>query len=162
VPEIETLLLANHAEVVNGLLYVHGGGWSHHWRAVTAGAPTAPSQIAVAATFLLDPTERGGAQPFSIAIRDEAGEEVVRADGSFEVGRDEPRTRTPERRRLAFAANIGVAFPHEGRYTVTAEAMGNPPAVVEFWVHDGPPGAGSAPAPGGDAPAPPAGTGGYI
>jgi hypothetical protein len=155
-PEVETLMLANHAEVVNGLLYVHGGGWSHHWRGgVAPGQPHPPSQMAIAATFLLDPSEAAPNQPFAIRIRDEAGVEILRADGSFEVEAAEQASRS-ERRRLAFAANVGVAFPHEGRYTVSAEAMGHPALTVELWVHDG--GPTGVPT----VPEPPRTTGGYI
>jgi hypothetical protein len=156
-PEVEMLMLANHAEVLNGLLYVQGGGWTHHWRpAVGPGQPPPASQIAVAATFILDPTETAASQPFSIRIRDDGGEEVVRADGNFEVGGDRPRT--PEHRRLAFGANMGIVFPHEGRYTVAAEAMGYPALTVEFWVHD----TAQASSEGEPASGPPPSTGGYI
>jgi hypothetical protein len=155
-PEVEMLMLANHAEVVNGLLYVHGGGWSHHWRGpAPPGQPRPPSQIAIAATFLLDPAEAAPSQPFAIRIRDEAGVEILRADGSFEVAAAEPASGR-ERRRLAFAANVGVVFPHEGRYTVSAEAMGRPALTVELWVHDDGPAGGPA------VPEPPRTTGGYI
>jgi hypothetical protein len=155
-PEIETLMLANHAEVVNGLLYVHGGGWTHHWRGVALqGQQRPPSQIAIAATFLLGPDEAAPSQPFAIRIRDETGVEILRADGSFEVGAAEASSR-PEHRRLAFAANVGVVFPHEGRYTVSAEAMGSPALEVELWVHDAGPGAPAT------QPKPPHTTGGYI
>jgi hypothetical protein len=158
-PEVEMLMLANHAEVLNGLLYVQGAGWTHHWRAALApGQSPPPSQIAIAATFILDPTETAPSQPFTIRVRDEEGEEILRADGNFEVGGDRPRV--PEHRRLAFGANVGIVFPHEGRYTVAAEAMGYPALTVEFWVHDAAAGEGrpeAAPIPG-----PPRTTGGYI
>jgi hypothetical protein len=158
-PEVEMLMLANHAEVLNGLLYVQGGGWSHHWRPMLApGQPPPPSQIAIAATFILDPTESATSQPFTIRVRDEGGEEILRADGNFEVGGERPRA--PEHRRLAFGANVGIVFPHDGRYTVAAEAMGHPALTLEFWVHDAQPDEGR---PGGDpAPEPPRTTGGYI
>ncbi len=155
-PEIEMLMLANHAEVVNGLLYVHGGGWTHHWRgAAPPGQPRSPSQVAIAATFLLDEAEGAPSQPFAIRIRDEGGDEILRADGIFEVAAAEAASRS-ERRRLAFAANVAVVFPHEGRYTVSAEAMGSPALTVELWVHEGGPTSGPP------APEPPRTTGGYI
>ena len=49
--ELEILMLANHAEAANGLLYVLGGGWTHHWRPPPPSeGPVQPSTIDIHAT----------------------------------------------------------------------------------------------------------------
>ncbi len=153
--QVETLMLANHAEALNGLLYIHGGGWSHHWRPVTAGH-TPPSQFAIAATFLIEPAELG--RDFQVVFRivSEQGEEVMKAEGPLQSagrpGANDTYT------RAAIAVNANVVFPHEGSYTMsTAIGEGGTSAVV-FWVHD------QSPSDGGSAPSDPdAGTtSGYL
>jgi len=138
--KVETLMLANHAETLNGLLYLHGGGWSHHWRhAPEPGQPPAPSQFAIAATFLLDPPESGGRQPFVLRVASGKGEEILRADGALESGSRPAPSIGESRFRAAVALNANVLFPHEGIYKLTAEIGGRSGPAVDFWVHDQPP-----------------------
>jgi hypothetical protein len=152
--QIETLMLANHAESLNGLLYVHGGGWSHHWRpGPTDQAP--PSQFAIAATFLLEPTEAQAEQTFALVVTDTAGNELMRADGNLGAN---PAAGSGPAQRTSVALNATMVFPTEGAYTLTAEIAGAPGRTLAFWVHDQPDqGADSPPDTGYDAP-----TGGYL
>lgn len=152
--QIETLMLANHAESVNGLLYVHGGGWSHHWRPPLA-ADNPPSQFAVAATFLLEPAEARTETAFTFAIVDASGNEVMRADGNLAAN---PGAPSGPQLRTSVALNAAMAFPVEGAYTLSAEISGAAGKSLLFWVHDQPPPDGtelSTEPPG-------AGTGGYL
>src|SRR5438128_8666025 len=83
--ELEILMLANHAEAANGLLYVLGGGWTHHWRPPPPSeGPVQPSTIAIAAAFLIGRAESQD-HPFSLRIEGEGGEEILRMEGSFRV-----------------------------------------------------------------------------
>lgn len=133
--EVENLMLANHAESVNGLLYLHGGGWSHHWRLVPPpNEPMPPSQFAVAVTFLVEPDEIEGQHPFVITVRAESGEDVVRAEGT--IGPLPPAQGGGEIYRSSVALNASVPFPREGAYTLTAEIAGRMGPAVGFWVHD--------------------------
>lgn len=131
--EIETVLLANHAEAVNGLLYLSGGGWSHHWRGPRQEGQPMPSQIAFAATITAGADEPPGTIPFSFRITTANGNEVIRADGSLTIG---PGDSTSVR-RVPVVANVGIAFPEEGHYRLTVE-IPNSTRSVEFWVHDQP------------------------
>lgn len=143
---IENLMLANHAESVNGLLYVHGGGWTHHWRGADAGEHA--SQLAVAATVLLE----GEAEvPFVVIVRAAGGDEVLRADGMLHGSAGGPG----EQVRTGIALNASVIFPGEGAYELTAEIGGQAGPVVGFWVHDRVPDPGSPDTE-------PGGTAGYL
>ncbi len=145
---VETLMLANHAEALNGLLYVHGGAWSHHFRsAPSPGAEQAPSQIALAVTCLFSPEETGKDHTITLRIVSAEGQEVLRASGPLtvpQIGPDEPIS------RAALAMNATLVFPSAGAYKASAELTDGGPSTVDFWVHDQLPSA-SAPEPFGGA-----------
>jgi hypothetical protein len=139
VAEIESLMLANHAEVANGLLYVLGGGWTHHWRPpASAGTPPQPSLLAVAATFLVGPEEPKREHAFTLRIASDRGEEVFNITGSLSL--DGRSTDEPFAVRSAFAANANIVFTAEGRYTLAGALNGETQRLVHFAVHDRPPG----------------------
>ena len=147
--ELEILMLANHAEAANGLLYVLGGGWTHHWR------PPPPPQgqvqastIAIAAAFLIRRAESPD-HPFSLRIEGDGGTEVLRMEGSFRVG--DPQAAVDFPARNVFAANANVVFASAGAYRLVGEVDNGTPRIVTFWVHDGMP-RPEAPAPGDSAP----------
>ena len=153
--QVETLMLANHAEALNGLLYVHGGGWSHHWRAVNEGQPP-PSQFAIAATFLIDPSELGRDFPVVFRIVSDEGEEILKAEGPLQAAGKMGPGETYS--RAAIAVNANVVFPHEGAYTISTSIGETGGSGVVFWVHDqAPPGAHPA-----DPDSDPGATGGYL
>ncbi|MFN2590669.1 MAG: hypothetical protein ABR518_07850 [Actinomycetota bacterium] len=132
--EVETVLLANHAEAVNGLLYLAGGGWTHHWRGVPQpGQPMPPSTVAFASTITAPATEPPAAIPFTVRITGADGAEVMRAEGTLSLGAGD----SVSTKRAAFAGNFGIAFPADGRYELTVEIPGSRRSV-EFWVHDQP------------------------
>jgi len=153
--QVETLMLANHAEALNGLLYIHGGGWSHHWRPVTEGQ-TPPSQFAIAATFLIEPSEVG--RDFQVVFRivSDGGEEVMKAEGPLQTAGKSGNADTYT--RAAIAVNANVVFPHEGAYTISTAIGEGGGSAVMFWVHDQPPGGTQAADPDPDA----GSTGGYL
>ena len=137
--ELEILMLANHAEATNGLLYVLGGGWTHHWRPPPPPRDQGqgqPSAIAIAAAFLIDGAE-DAEHPFSLRIEDAAGSDVLRAEGSFRVGDPQAAAEFPTRN--VFAVNASVVFVGAGAYRLVGEVDHGTPRVVPFWVHDGMP-----------------------
>jgi len=141
VAEVESLMLANHAEALNGLLYIAGGGWSHHWRGPRPPGQPMPSQIAFAATITAPATEQVGEIAFTVRISGGEDSEVMRADGTMNIGPGDDRSI----KRAALAGNFGIAFPADGRYELSVEIPGSRRSV-EFWVHDQPmPEAGQPP-----------------
>lgn len=144
--QVETLMLANHAEAVNGLLYIHGGGWTHHWRgAEIPDQARPPSAIAVAVTFVVPSKEAARPHPFVLAIRPPAEDEadVFRVEGSFAVT---PGSGSAEEfHRNCLAVNLSVTFPTEGRYVLSCELPGQGRRESVFWVHDQQPGAPTQP-----------------
>jgi hypothetical protein len=84
-----TLLLADAAEAVNGKLYIIGGGWS-----VCGPGPT-PMAIAMKIDVPWDQTNKPHSWQLSLLSADgeivtvptPEGDQAVRIDGNFEVGR---------------------------------------------------------------------------
>ncbi len=84
-----TMLLADHAEAVNGKLYINGGAW-------TWVGPT-PQPFAIALVFEVPWDQANEKQHFTLELVDadgaplmvsgDSGEEPLRLEGEFEVGR---------------------------------------------------------------------------
>lgn len=103
-----TLLLADFAEVLNGKLYVMGGGWTE-----TGPAP-APSALAAIVEVGWDETNREHRLLFELVDSDNhavmvptpKGQEPLRIEAQFNVGRP-PQAKPGSSFNLPFAVNIG-------------------------------------------------------
>lgn len=115
-------MLANHAEVVNNLAYVHGGGID------TVNVPSLPGPFtgAILLRFLLHRTEMSQPHKIEIRIQMADGQEVVKLDATIMpqpnaalalgVGVFSP---------TYLALNIaGLQLPKEGSYSVEILADG--------------------------------------
>lgn len=136
-PRIENLILANHVEAVNGLLYIAGGGWTDHWRPAPPG-PGQPvvSHLGVGVTVLVPWTASGG-QPYqlSVAIEDGAGNQVAGMATQLSSTRP-PGLPTGADLRTVLALALNLVFPQAGEYRVVATLAGQQPRAVDFRVHD--------------------------
>jgi hypothetical protein len=120
VPEIEYVTVADHAEAINGKLYMHGGGWSDIVRPVGPDSQPAIVHFAIAASILVGWNETNRRFPLTITIVHEDGDELAKIGAQVEAGRPPGITPgTDFRNFLAVQANI--AFPKTGRYDVRAE-----------------------------------------
>ncbi len=133
-PEIEFILLANHAEARDGLLYVMGGCWTDHWRDRQDGSPPPISHFGIGVAILLpwDETNR----PYHLVLRLETddGKEVAKMDADLTMGR--PAELTPgSTQRAVLAINVDMQFPAPGGYRVLGE-LGAQRKAVAFRVHD--------------------------
>ncbi len=110
---LEFAILADHAEIVNGKLYLMGGGWDTY---SAAGAPLHLS-LAVALGVRVGWEETNRPVPVTIRIEDDDGKELIRADGTLNVGR--PPHLPPGSAQLAqMAATLPVTFAAFGGYRV--------------------------------------------
>jgi hypothetical protein len=137
VANIEFLILANHAEAKNGLLYLLGGGWTDHWRKIAPNAPVPVSHfgIGVAVNVPWDDTNR----PHRLTIRMETddGKELAKIEGDVNVGR--PPTLPPgSDQRAILAFNVDTQWPAPGGYRIVSWLSSNPEnlTAVKFRVHD--------------------------
>lgn len=103
-----TLLLADWAEVLNGKLYVMGGGWTE-----TGPAPT-PSALAAIIEVDWDETNIEHKLTFTLVDGDDqpvmvstpTGHQPLRIEANFNVGRP-PQVKPGSSFNLPFAVNIG-------------------------------------------------------
>ncbi len=135
-PEIEFLILADHAEVVNGKLYMMGGGWSDLQRVPTAeGQPPPPSHLSVAVSVLVGWNETNRTHHLRLTIEnDDATQKLAELEGDIEVGRP-PGIPPGSDQRAMLAVSAGVAFPGPGTYRVVA-TLADKARSVTFRVHD--------------------------
>jgi len=140
VTEIEFLILANHAEVRDGLLNLLGGGWTDHWRRIGPGGPP-NSHFGIGVGVRIDWNDTN--RPHHITLRFETsdGKTVAKIEGDMEVGR--PAGLQPGSSQLAaLAFNLDTRWPSAGTFRVTAR-LGDKAETekeVTFRVHDQQPG----------------------
>lgn len=137
---IDFVVLANHVEAGNGLLYISGGGWTDHHRVVHEGR-VPPSHFGIAVSVCIPWTATN--VPHSIVIRvedDDATTTVIRSEAQLSVGR--PAALPPGAEQHAFVAvNVDTVFPRAGGYRVVAALDEDAGASADtrswaFRVHD--------------------------
>ncbi|HEX6796398.1 MAG TPA: hypothetical protein VF116_01650 [Ktedonobacterales bacterium] len=116
---IDFVMLANHVEAGNGLLYISGGGWTDHHRVIQNGR-VPPSHFGIAVSICIPWTATN--VPHSMVIRiedDDASTTVVRSEAQLSVGR--PAALPLGAEQHAFVAiNVDTVFPKAGGYRVVA------------------------------------------
>ncbi len=135
-PEIENLILANHVEVVNGLLYISGGGWTDHWRPAPAlSGPPIISHLGVAVTLVVPAAAPPVPQQLTVAIADDQGRQVAGLQTMINQAR--PTGLGPDQeQRIALALSFNIVFPAAGLYHLAATLGISAPRTLAFRVHD--------------------------
>lgn len=130
----EWILLADHADVANGKLYLNGGGWEN----LTVNQPlpiSHPCGIAVA--FSIPWNETNQKHPMAIALADEDGREFVTVEGELEVGRP-PGIPLGQAQRIQMAVNLLIQIEKLGAYVVSTRLHGQPSSAITFRAIAGP------------------------
>lgn len=122
---IESLILANHVESVNGLLYISGGGWTIHNRNVPLGGPPPVSHIGLAIIVAIPWHETNRMHGLVIEFRDEDAQSVIASiNAQLNVGR--PPTLHPGTIQYpTIGLPMEIVFPHPGGYEIVARIDGN-------------------------------------
>jgi len=126
--KLDLMMLANHAEVQNGLMYVSGGGWDTiNVQAPTQGVP--PDVFTVMQGFLLvkllfHPTETDREHEFRIAVMDSDGKELAGTQGSFRVDRDHDLPGGWLQNVNIVLPVTGIPLPGPGRYEINLNVDG--------------------------------------
>jgi len=133
--KLEWMMLANHAEVANDLLYISGGGWD----TIQVGGqlPGAPEGIVgamlghLAIRLLFHVTETDRTHTFQLSIMAEDGQQIANLEGEFPVATN-PNVPPGwlQNVNLVFPM-AGLLLPHEGLYTINFNVNGQ-------WVGDRP------------------------
>lgn len=142
--EPDYLLLADRAEVVQGKLYLIGGGWD---RLGLSGLP-GPADFDLAVGVLVGYHETNSRHRLELQLEDEDNKVVigpVRAE--FELGRP-PGLRDGSSQRFQMVLRGPFTLPHPGAYHWALSLDGERRALTSFLVEKVqlPPGAAPAPA----------------
>ena len=119
---LDYMLVADSAQVLDGKLFVLGGGWDRLLVPELPGRPALPFSVAVGIVIPWDLTNRTFAFSLELADADGAVIDDLVA-GEFEVGRP-PGLRPGTSQRFQIAGPAGPEFPGEGRYVVQCRVNG--------------------------------------
>jgi hypothetical protein len=123
--EIAHALLADYAEIVNGKLYLMGGGWDRYFAATTP----VQMRVAIVVGVRISWDETNKPVPVHVYVEDDDGKELVHIEGAVNVGR--PPQLPPGSDQLAqMCANLALGIPAHGGYRARIIA-GEPPGSVE-------------------------------
>lgn len=121
---IESLILANHVESVNGLLYISGGGWTNHSRFVAPGSPPPISHLGLAIIIAVPWHETNRMHSISVELRDEdAKAALATINAQINVGRP-PILRPGTIQYPTIGLPVDLVFPHAGGYEIIARVDG--------------------------------------
>lgn len=139
-PTIESLMIANHAETREGLLYLSGGGWSDHWRGTAASNQPGQgpvSHFGIAVSILVGWNETNRRHRVDIRVESEdGGDPLAKVEADLEMGRP-PGAAVGGDQRAMMALNVDTVFPRAGGYRIVAEIPAHQQTKsVSFRVHD--------------------------
>lgn len=132
---IEALILANHAEAINGLLYLSGGGWTDVHRQIQ-GDIKPSNHFGIGLSIRVPWHETNENHRFALDVQNEDATQVlVHAEGDVNVGRP-PQLHRGSIQHAVLAINVDITFPKPGGYQVIATVDGKSTATWPFRVHD--------------------------
>jgi hypothetical protein len=150
-PLIEYVTVADHAEAINGKLYLQGAGWTDITALTGPNGETRYVHLGLAVSVLVGWNETNQRFPLRLTISDEDGAELIRVNAQIEAGRPAGAQHGSDFRKvLAFGAE--VQFPRPGGYQLRAVLGEDQERAVSFRVHTRPQ---AAPPPGPPPPGPP-------
>jgi hypothetical protein len=130
--EITTVLLCDHVQVREGLLFVVGGGITRLRR------PAYPAALGagLAVVIEFEQIEAENAHQFGLVIVGEDGEEVGRVEAEIQVG-DRERTYPGENIQVPLAIDMsGASLPKTGAYEVHVSVDADHRGTVQFWAEE--------------------------
>lgn len=132
--EIEWLILADFAEIINNKLYLQGGGWDR--LTVNTGFPLKRS-VGVAASVRVPWTDTNQEGHVRVAVVSQDGVELAHFDGRFKVGRPADHPEGADQ-RVQIAGSFNLELKEPGIYVVTAHINEEAGGRVHFNVVPGP------------------------
>ena len=132
--ELEYIALANHAEAINGLLYLMGAGWTDHSRPTPTEDVQVSSHFGIGASIVVPWTETNQPHLLTVRVESEDGAVLVDMSGNIEVPRPLGIPAGSDQRAV-LAVNADVHFANNGGYRIVAQ-LGEQTKTVSFRVHD--------------------------
>src|SRR5262249_34220415 len=135
-PQIELLTVANHAEAINGLLYLSGAGWTDLRRPVLPQGNVPVNHVGIGVAILVAWTETNRRHRRVLGLENADGQVVVNVEGDIEMGRPVGVPPGSDLRGV-MGINVEVQFPGAGIYRIVASVAEHSRSVT-FRVHDVP------------------------
>lgn len=132
-PQIEFVINADHAEAINGKLYLHGAGWTDIVQPVGPGGQLGIVHVGMAVSILIGWNETNRRFPLTLIVQHEDGDELTRVQAQVEAGRP-PGVPAGSDFRSVLAIGAEIQFPKTGGYRLRAELDGQE-RIVRFRVH---------------------------
>ncbi len=126
-PEVEFLILADRAEVLNGKLYMMGGGWEQI--GVTDFSAPVPVSLTVSIQVPWHATNRQHTWGLSVQTQD--GADLTELEGNFALGRP-PLLEEGASQRAMFAMMLPVTLPSAGTFVIVARINGEESRRIRF------------------------------
>lgn len=121
---IEFVTVANHAEALNGLLYLMGAGWTDSWRQPNPDGSIPATTLGVGVSILVPWGETNRRHDLVVKLEHEdgglGGPPMMEVHGQFEVGRP-PGVTPGVDLRSVLAINGQVVFEKPGGYRLMAQ-----------------------------------------
>jgi len=134
--EIEFVIVANHAEAHNGLLYLSGAGWNEAALGFSPEGPSTALHFGIGVSVLVPWTETNRKHHLQVRMEHEdGGEPLFRADGDLEVGRP-PSVHHGADQRAVLAIDGIAQFPRAGGYRLVAQVSEGKMRTVSFRVRN--------------------------
>lgn len=118
-PEIEFVINADHAEAINGKLYLTGAGWTDIIQPLGPGGQPGIVHMGLAVSILIGWNETNRRFPLVLTVTHEDGNELIRVDAQVEAGRP-PGIPAGSPIRSVLALGAEIQFPEPGGYTLRA------------------------------------------
>jgi hypothetical protein len=132
--DFEFVILANHAEAQNGLLYLSGAGWNDANLLFTPEGPSTPLHFGIAVSVLVPWAETNRRHRLEMWVEHEdGGDALLQAEGDLEVGRPAGIQQGSDQRAV-LALNTITQFPKAGGYRVVARLDASKTRTIPFRV----------------------------
>jgi len=133
---IEFLILANHIEAINGLLYISGGGWTDLHRPIIPNQGMLITHFGIGISILVPWDQTNREHSLSINVEDADGIAILTAPPApITVGRP-PTLALGSEQHAIVALGIDFAFPRTGSYRVVARLNDRDERTWGFRIHD--------------------------
>jgi hypothetical protein len=133
VPQIEFVINADHAEAINGKLYLQGAGWTDIVQPLGLGGQPGIVHMGLAVSILIGWNETNRRFPLTLTVTHEDGDELTRVNAQVEAGRA-PGIAVGSDIRSVLAIGAEIQFPKPGGYTLRA-TLDDQERSVTFRVH---------------------------
>ena len=128
-PEIEYVTMANHAEAINGLLYLQGAGWTDVRTSEGPDGNLSTIHLGIGLSILVGWNETNTSYPLDFALlHEDGGDPILAGQGQIEAGRP-PGVPPGGDLRSVIAIGADVVFPRPGGYEFRATLDGKTKSV---------------------------------